>query len=286
MTTDMPLTGLCDLHTHSLYSDGTCAPEEILRSAERCGLSAVALCDHNTIAGIPAFLRAGETSSVEAVAGVEITAEYNRQEIHILGLFVPEASFRELNAFLGQIRAEKDHANSELFRRLTHAGYRLSLRRIEEDGKGMINRVHFARELVRCGYVSSIAEGFRGVLSEKNGLYRPPARREGLEVISLLRELSAVPVLAHPFLNLGGEDLRGFLPRAAAQGLLAMETRYSLFDEAATRQASALAAEFGLLESGGSDFHGANKPDIALGSGRGDLRVPVSFRDALKFCLR
>lgn len=274
--------GLCDLHTHSIHSDGTCSPEELLRRAEELGLSALALCDHNTLGGLPDFLRAGKASPVEAVAGVEITAEYDSREIHILGLFVPEAAFPAVNVFLEEIRKEKEAANEWLYRNLTQAGYRLSFERILGDGEGTISRVQFARELVRCGYLAGVCEAFAGILKENGGFYQPPKRKGGLEVIRFLRSVSAVPVLAHPFLNLNLSQLGAFLPMAKEAGLLAMETRYSLFDDQTTRLAQTLAEEFGLLPSGGSDFHGTNKPDISLGTGRGGLRVPAEYYEALK----
>lgn len=272
----------CDLHTHSLYSDGTARPGQILAAAEAAELAAVALCDHNTIAGLPEFLRAGKTAAAEAVAGVEITGEYGGKEIHILGLFLPEACFPRLDAFLAEIRRKKEEANLACLRRLRQAGYGLSWEKIRQDASGEINRVHFARELLRLGHISSVKEAFQGLLAEENGFYRPPERAGGLEVAEFLADLGCVPVLAHPLLSLSEQELKDFLPRAKARGLAAMETRYSLFDETATRRAEALAERFGLLQSGGSDFHGENKPDIALGTGRGSLRVPAAFFEELK----
>lgn len=277
-------TSLCDLHTHSVFSDGTDTPTDLIRKADLIGLKAIALCDHNTVSGLPEFLSAAKASHVRAIPGVEITAEFEGREIHVVGLFLPEASFGRLSDFLDEIRNSKIAVYEQLYQRLTEAGYRLSYDKIFDAGDSAttnINRVAFANELMRCGYVESIKEAFRTVLSEKKGFYKPGKRADGLEVIKLLSSLSIVSVLAHPFLNLDEHTLRRFLPTAKECGLVAIETRYSLFDEEQTRLSEELAYEFSLLPSGGSDYHGDNKPDISLGIGKGELSVPASFYDSL-----
>ena len=143
------------------------------------------------------------------------------------------------------------------------------------------NRVHFAKELLRCRYVSSIDEAFRTVLDEEQGLYLPSPRVEGFKVIDLLHRIGAVPVLAHPFLNLTVSELREFLPEAKVHGLVGMETHYSTFSAEETVVADLLAEGHGLLPSGGSDFHGTTKPKIRLGIGHGTLAVPFAFCEAL-----
>ena len=133
------------------------------------------------------------------------------------------------------------------------------------------------------GYIKEISDAFDTLLKEEHGLYHPPARIDALELIAYLRSIGAVPVLAHGFLNLKTkESLRTFLGKAAKAGLVAMETLYPKFTVEQTRMAKALAEEFGLLQSGGSDYHGENKPDIRLGTGRGELAVPYSFLEELK----
>lgn len=270
----------CDLHTHSVFSDGTLTPAEILAEAERIGLSAVALCDHNTTAGLDAFLEAGARSPVTAVPGVEITAQYNGKEIHVVGLFLKKP-YDRLNGFLAHIRQKKETANRNAYLKLTAAGYQISYETILKEGGENVNRLHFAKELIRRGYAASVDEAFKGLLSEEHGLYLPAERCDGFEVIAFLREISAVPVLAHPFLNLSYGQLQEFLPAAKDKGLLAMETYYPLFDAEQTRLAESLAAQYALLPSGGSDFHGANKPNIHLGTGKGNLCVPLQVLDAM-----
>ena len=273
---------MIDLHTHSTCSDGTCTPAELIALAEQAGLTAVALCDHNTVEGLPEFLAAAERSPVKAVPGVEFTTEYEGTELHILGLFIPPAHYAAVTGFLGRMLAEKERSNRELIRGLNAAGMELdydAIRKAHPDG--VINRAVIAGEMVRKGYVSSVKEAFSRWLSEKHGLYRPAGRPDSREVIRLIRSMGCVSVLAHPFLDLDEEGLRRFLAEAVPAGLDGMETRYSRFSGEQTRLARAIAREFGLLESGGSDFHGHIKPDIRMGVGTGDLSVPDGVLAAL-----
>ena len=273
---------LCDLHTHSVFSDGTWRPEELLCEAERIGLCAVALTDHNTLAGIPDFLRAARGRSVEAVAGVEISTDYGDTELHIVGLFLPEESFEQVDGLLTKLRDRKDAANREMIARLVRDGYELDFEEIKAASEGLFNRAHIASWLMKRGYVGSIAEAFKTLLAKGGRYYVATKRLPVFEVISFLRDIGAVPVLAHPFLNLTEDELREFLPVAKDHGLLAMETVYSTYDEGTVELSKSIAAEFGLAESGGSDFHGDRKPDIFLGRGHGELAVPYDFYKNLK----
>lgn len=274
----------CDLHTHSTYSDGTLTPAELVRLAEKIGLGAVALCDHNTVAGLPEFLAAGEGSPVKTVPGVEFSTDYKGGELHILGLLLKPECFSAVTQVTGEMLESKERSNRELVEGLGRAGIALDYEKIKAGTPGgQVNRAVIAAEMLRLGYVSSISEAFQLWLSEKRGLYRPAKRLDALETIRFIRSIGAVPVLAHPFLNLDEQGLRGFLPLAVAAGLAGMETYYPKFTPEQTAQAVFLAESFGLRKSGGSDFHGSIKPDIRLGTGRGDLAVPMAVLDELNF---
>jgi len=274
----------CDLHTHSCYSDGTCTPEEIVDIAVDLGLSAVALTDHNTVAGLPEFLTAAEGKPIQAVPGVEISTAYGETELHIVGLFLKEETFGELTALLDAFNQKKEESNRNLILALKQAGYALDYDEIRHSHQdGTVNRATIAAVLLEKGYVQSIQEAFQGLLSKKSGYYIPPERLSAFEAIALLRRLGALPVLAHPFLNLKTEEaLRGFLREAVPHGLAAMETMYPSFTPEATALARSIAREFGLRESGGSDFHGETKPHISLGTGNGTLAAPAEFVEKLK----
>ena len=272
----------CDLHTHSVFSDGTKTPDRLIALAEEAGLEAIALCDHNTVAGLPDFLKAAEGKRIEAIPGIEFTTEYDRKELHILALFVKPDSYESIMTRINDWLQAKEQSNRELTERLSAAGYLLDYDAIKASAGDYVNRAVIAAEMVRLGYVGSVKEAFKTYLSEEKGYYKPPYRLDACETIGFIKSIGATAVLAHPFLNLDPEALEGFLPLAKAAGLDGMETIYSKFSPEETTLAKKLAEAYGLLESGGSDFHGDNKPDIAVGTGRGDLKIPYSLVPPLR----
>ena len=273
---------LCDLHAHSVYSDGTSTPAELITLAKQAGLCAIALTDHNTVSGIPAFLSAAENSGVMPVPGIEVSTDYMGDELHIVGLFKSLDHLAEVEAYVAAYLQRKEQSNVDLCRNLCAAGYEVSYEKIKSaTPDGTVNRALIAAELMRLGYVESIKAAFSTLLSKKGGFYHEPQRPEALEVIPKLIEFDAVPILAHPFLSLDEPKLREFLPKAKAVGLVGMETNYSTFSPEQTALAHDLVKEFDLKPSGGSDYHGTNKPDIRIGIGRGNLQVPYDYYPAL-----
>lgn len=274
---------ICDLHTHSVFSDGTLTPTALVREAKRIGLSAVALCDHNTADGLPEFLAAAKGTGVEAVAGAEFSVDLDGQELHLLGLFLPPSSFADITALMADVSARKEESNLALIHSLAKAGYPLDYEAIKaKTPNGRINRAHIAAAMTEAGYTASVAMAFATLLSPAAGHYKEPKRLTLWETLDFLREARAVPVLAHPYLNLTPTALARLLPRAKRAGLVGMECLYSLYDEQTEMAASAAIRDAGLLPSGGSDFHGTVKPDIALGFGKGNLRIPYAWCAALR----
>ena len=273
---------LCDLHTHSIYSDGTSTPDELIRLAGEAGLCAIALTDHNTVSGIPHFLRAAKGSQVIAVPGIEVSSDYLGNELHIVGLFKTLAHLDAMEDYVAAYLERKEQSNVDLCNNLCAAGYEISYEKIKDaTPDGVVNRALIAAELLRSGYVESIKAAFATLLSKKGGYYHEPRKLDAYDVICKLREFGAIPILAHPFLSLDEAQLRTFLPKARDAGLVGMETDYSTFDEATTALARALADEYGLRKSGGSDYHGTNKPDIKVGVGKGTLCVPFAYFENL-----
>ncbi len=272
----------CDLHAHSVYSDGTCTPEEVIGLAEEMSLAAVALTDHNTVSGLPRFMQAAAGKRVRAVAGIELSTVFDGAEVHMLGLFLPPDGWPLLEEKMQVLLRNKEESNRRLIAALQQAGYDVNYEELAASTlSGRINRAHIGADMVKKGYAGSIGEAMSGLLSEKAGFYQPPERLSASAGIALIRKAGGLAVLAHPFLNLTEEELRRFLPMAKEEGLTGMETHYSLFNAETTCRARQLAAEFGLMESGGSDFHGLHKPDIALGRGKGSLQVPARLYEAL-----
>ena len=274
----------CDLHSHSTFSDGTLTPTELVRLAERQGLSALALTDHNTSMGLKEFMEAGKNSEVITVPGCEFTTEWNGKEIHIVGLFFKEEYWKEIEDFLELFHMAKINSNLNLIKNLNDAGYEMTVEEVASLCEGTFNRSHVARVLAEKGYVSSIGEAFDTLLKEGNGFYNPAKRMGPAAVINFIKVYGAAAIMAHPFLSLSLEELERFLPEMKEAGLDAIETRYSEFDENTTRIAIDLAERYGLGQSGGSDFHGLTKPDISLGTGKGDLVVPFEFYEKMRQC--
>ena len=273
----------CDLHTHSVYSDGTLTPAEIIDLAVKKGIKAVALCDHNTIDGLPEFLSAAKERDLEAVPGAEFSVDYSGKELHLLALFIPEESFPKIDEIMNEVILRKEQNYIKLFAALNEAGYKIDYKTVKASTpKGKFNRANIAAELMRLGYTKSIKEAFNTLLSPKTGYYKEPERPDAFYMIDFINEIGAVPVLAHPFLNLSENELEAFLPKAKKAGLVGMECIYSENDEETTQKSFDLANRYGLKYSGGSDFHGDTKPGIGLGSGKGNLKIPYQFLSTLK----
>ena len=264
----------CDLHTHSVFSDGTYTPGEIIAEAKRLGLI-VALTDHNTAAGLPEFMDAAKKLGVTAVPGVEFSTEYNGKELHLLGLFVLPEHYSAVERMVKEQHILKEISNMELVERLNQAGYLIDYMKVKRrNPNGNANRAHMAAELLDQGYVTSIREAFDTILSDNGGFYVPPSRLQLIDVIKELRRIGVLPILAHPLQELTEPELRDLLPNAIEAGLAGMETMHSSYTPETIALAEKIAAEFNLLSSGGSDFHGSVKPGISLGTGRGWLCIP------------
>lgn len=274
---------MIDLHTHSNCSDGSLTPAQLLHAAQEAGVTAIALCDHNTVAGLPEFMEAARESALEAIPAAEFSVDYLGEELHIVALFLPEESWPAVKKRLEQLRIDKEKSNHALIAALNAGGYAITYAQVLAIAGGeWVNRAHVGRILTQKGYTASVKEAFATVLKRGGGFYVPPKLPDVFETIRFIKAQGAVAVLAHPLLSLTQAQLRQFLPLAKAAGLDAMETMYSLFDEADTERLRAIAKEFGILESGGSDFHGAAKPDTCIGTGKGTLAVPETVLEALR----
>lgn len=272
----------CDLHTHSAYSDGSLTPAQLVAEAKKLDLT-IALTDHNTVAGLPEFLRQAQEQGVNGVPGIELSTVYGEKELHLLGLFIMPEHYDAITNLMQEYHALKEESNIALIRRLNAAGYDIDYASVQKRNlTGRINRAHIAAELYEKGYVSTVRSAFNDILDEKKGFYVPPKRLSLFDAIRFLRSIHAVPVLAHPLQDMDAEQLRRLLPKAVETGLLGMEVLHSSYNADQRQTAASLAEEFGLAKSGGSDFHGSNKPDIHIGTGRGNLEVPLVCLEELK----
>ncbi len=272
-----------DLHVHSNASDGTLSPASVVELAAQKGLSAIALTDHDTIEGIPEALEAAKSLPLEVIPGIELSCVYLGEEIHILGLYVDLAdkNFITETDTLKDIRMKR---NTEMIRRFQNAGINITLSEVQAGNPDtVITRAHFARVLLEKGYVTNMDQAFKKYLSY-SGPYCP--RKEKItpeHAMKILRDCNASPVLAHPYqYHLGDKKTEELVSYLKEMGLHGLEVYHSSNNQYESGKLKKLAKKYQLFPTGGSDFHGTNKPDIDLGSGRGGLRISALLLDDIK----
>ena len=277
---------LIDLHSHSTASDGADDPPELIRQAIAANLAALAVTDHDSIAGLDEAQRAAGGTQIELIRGCEISARGEGGEMHILGLWIPR-EHPNLCAFEGVLRELREHRavrNQVMVERLRKQGCSLDYDDVlAEAGGESVGRPHIARVLVRKGYAKSVKEVFTLYLGSKGSAYEPKKVLQPEEAVELLLSVGATAAFAHPrLLRASDAWLEATAVRLKACGLSAMEVYHSEHAESDTRFCLALAARHSLALCGGSDYHGKFKPGIALGKGKGGLRVPAALLDQLK----
>lgn len=284
---------MVDLHTHSTFSDGTFAPEALVAEAARLRLAGVALTDHDTVDGNPSFLHAAGTHGVRAIAGVEISAEFTHpeqrtgrdSELHILGYFPRwSAGTAAMTAPLADIRRNREERNPQIIRKLQELGHDITYDEVRAvAGNDVVGRPHIAAVMVRKGIVREAQEAFTRFLGTNAPAYVPKRIFTPEKAIGVIRDAGGVPVLAHPkLLSISSEQaLRALVRSLVAHGLRGIEAYYPVHDPRSTELFRRIAADHALIVTGGTDFHGANKPDIRLGSGFGGMRTPDECFDNL-----
>ncbi len=271
---------IIDLHTHSTYSDGTETPEELLLVARESGLKALALTDHDTVAGIPEFLKAAEQyPELLAIAGVEISTIYFSREIHLLGLFL-DPDCVELQDFLNDIQRKRRLRNELMAQKLTYLGYDTDIELLRELTKGqIIGRPHFADYLLKNYDFEDSQDVFNKLLKRNAPAFVPRLLPSPLEAIKVIHQAGGIAVWAHPIYRKSKERswCRKILKDLVPAGLDAIEAYYTQFNEQQTQIIKDLAVEFDIALAGGSDYHGSHHPDILLGIGYGELRTPAEI---------
>ncbi len=271
------LAAVIDLHAHSTVSDGSDPPERIPELAAAAGCSAVALTDHDSLAGLPAARRRAAELGLTLVPGCEISCLGPASGgMHVLVYFA-EDDGSPVSAELARLRDDRRARNERLVARLHELGVPIAFDDVvaEAGGTEGVGRPHFAAVLVRMGTADSIDDAFARYLGAGTPGYVPKARLEGPEVARLAAASGGVAVLAHP-LSLGLEPpaLEATVAELAEAGFVGLEALYGRYRPEERRALADLARRHGLVATGGSDHHGASKPDLTVGTGRGDLRVP------------
>jgi predicted metal-dependent phosphoesterase TrpH len=283
-TLDFPWSFLViDLHVHSFYSDGTDSPADLLAVAEQRNLRAMALTDHDTVGGIVPLLSAAEGSPVEVVPGIELSAECERGTMHILGYYI-DHTCEALLEKIDKVRSGREVRNQEILKKLNKLGYVLLWSDVEKQvGKDVVGRPHFAEALVERGHVKSRKAAFDLLLAKGRPAYIERYRYTAKECIELIRLAGGVSVLAHPAtIFLADDKLKSLVKELKDYGLGGIEVYYAEQYPENIRKFSKWAKEFDLISTGGTDYHGGNTPDLKLGSGFGQLRVPDEALAQLK----
>ncbi len=275
-----------DLHTHSMCSDGTYAVRELIDYANEKELAAIALTDHDTVEGLDEAISYSKDKypNMEVVPGIEFSTVNDGKDVHIVGLYIDhhnEKFVRRLNAFIDS----RTQRNIKMCEKLTkEAGIPINYEELVENNKGaVITRAHYAKYMVDNGYATSNAEVFDRYIGDNCPYYVPREKIYPEQAVECILEAGGVPVLAHPVLyHMSDERLEKLIRKLKDAGLLGIEAIYSTYTAGDERHIKELADKYELLVSGGSDFHGANKPKIDLGVGLGRLFLPEELLEPIR----
>lgn len=262
-----------DLHTHSLYSDGTDTPAELVRLAGGAGLTALALTDHDTLGGIPEARAAAFGTPLQFVPGVELSVDWEMGPAHLLAYWI-EPGPGPLQDRLADLAEGRERRNREILAALAGIGLDISGEELRPS-PGVAGRPHIAAALVRRGLVPSTEAAFDLYLARGRPAYRPRLRLRAADAVSLARRSGGAAVLAHPrTVASGAAEYAAALESFAALGGSGIECHYPGYPPELQAHLAAVTRGLGLVPTGGSDYHGAHRPGVALGRGTGDLEVP------------
>lgn len=273
---------LIDLHTHSLKSDGSMTPAEVVREAKRAGLAAIALSDHDTVDGIREAAAEGEKIGVEVIPAIEFSVQ-SKTETHILGYFI-DIENPDLLKTLKEVVDLRIERNYVTCQRLNELGFDITIEEVRALApNNFVGRAHFARVLMDKGYTKSVKEGFDLYMTSGKYAYFEKQRLTARDAVELIGKCGGISFLAHPHLTkLGDDELKEFLKELKGFGLSGLEGYYTDYTPEMQEKYQAMAKELGLLISGGTDFHAAMKPHISIGTGLGNMKIPYSVLEAMK----
>ena len=273
-----------DLHTHSTASDGTFSPGELVDRAVKKGLSAIALTDHDTVEGLPEALERGKMyPDFEVAPGIEYSTVRNGRDVHVVGLYI-DYQDEKYKASLQSFIDSRIERNRKMCQKLTDAGMPITYEELLTDNPGaVITRAHFGRLLLKKGYTTSVKEAFDRYIGDHCPCYVPREKITPQMAIEQILSAKGVPVLAHPVLyGLGKDALDKLIHELKDAGLMGIEALYGTYTGQDERDIRSFAEKYDLLISGGSDFHGENKPHIDIGTGTGRMVIPMDVLDKIK----
>lgn len=272
-----------DLHVHSTKSDGSLSPTELVKYALKKGLSAIALSDHDTVEGIAEAVHAARGSALEIIPAIEFSTEYEGKDIHILGLYI-DYSGKEFQQYLQQFQDSRTLRNIKMCAKLTEHGVPVSYEDLcAHFPEAVLTRAHYAKYMLEKGYVKSMVEAFERYIGDHAPCFLPREKVTPMQAVQLILRAGGIPILAHPVLyHMSDARLEQLVARLKEDGLVGIEAVYSTYNTAEERKMRHLANKYELLISGGSDFHGQNKPGLDLGTGYGKLFIPYEILENIK----
>ncbi len=284
---------MIDLHTHTDQSDGTVSPEQLVHRALDLRLEALGIADHDTFAGYDLAAPIAAYEGLELICGIELSTRPPRDKsgrrvssVHLLGYFLNQPPTVDFRDWLLAAQESRRKRNVALIARLETFGIEITLEEVQALGRHLTGRPHFAQVLLERGYVSSIQEAFDIYLADHAKAAVEREEPKLLEGVQRVAAAGGMPSLAHPVRLLQGREpraLRNLIGELVDAGLQGIEVYHSEHDTADIELYSAIASEFRLAITGGSDFHGENKPVIALGTGRdGNLALPYSVLQKMR----
>jgi predicted metal-dependent phosphoesterase TrpH len=273
---------MIDLHTHSTASDGSCPPERLIELALDAGLTALALTDHDTLAGLPRARASAEETGIRFIPGVEIEIESEEGEFHLLGIGL-NGDVGALGAALSRVQEARRGRNLRIVEKMQAGGIPITLKEVTAVAGGeIVSRAHFAQVLVRKNVVGSIDAAFKRMIGKGMPFYEPRACLELREATGLIRRAGGISVIAHPVsLELHGPALRTFVISCRDQGVDGIEAWHPNHSVKESRRLERLAHSLAMAVTGGSDFHGEHVPGRRLGLSSGGREIPDRFLDAV-----
>ncbi len=272
-----------DLHVHSSASDGSLTPEEVVSLAKEAGLRYFALTDHDTVDGVEQALQyAGKFENIDVIPGIELSCYYRNREIHIVGLFVNHRD-KAFLAELKKLKQAREDRNEKMIQNFVDAGIPITLEELKHGNpNSVITRAHFARVLVEKGVCRNKTEAFDKYLGIGCPFYLPKPKVTPEHVLNLIKQAGGTAILAHPYsYKFSKSEVETLLDTLIPLGLSGLECYYSTYDDGQIQELRSIALTKNLFVSGGSDFHGVVKPDISIGTGRGNLRIPEKLLTAI-----
>ena len=275
---------MIDLHTHTNESDGTLTPHELIEEAARIGLQALAITDHDTLAGYDLAVPHARSSGLELVCGAELSVRHQGHSLHLLAYFLQGSPTDDFRQWLLALQSGRRKRNEALVRRLCSQGMPMTLDEVAAHGHKLLARPHFAAVMIEKGYVASRDEAFEKYLDESGSCFIQREEPEFEDAIGRIKSSRGTAVLPHPSrIRLNREHLQRMVAGMRASGLQGIEAYHSDHSPAETKFYKDLAGELALAATGGSDFHGGTKPGVALGAGiGGNLQLPYSILEELR----